>query len=239
MRSSNMVSKLFLPMIALSAPITANAQSNNNISGEIIVTAQRASGDFYSDEQTVIGLRRQADSAVQTVQINSDSRDEVTRKKEIRAMLQSAIQRASAAGVELVSGELELAPITLSSYEDLIFTKGNRPDTSVLSFYVKAKLAGSTGGAQTKIDNFVKSVPASGRALMEKQGNLTLTIINPDQYRDEIVKLIAKESLKNASYFGPDYGVEVGGLNEELNWSQVSGTEVFLYIPYRFTIKPK
>lgn len=225
-------------MAALCAS-AANAQNNSNIDAEIVVTGTRQSADYFDDDQTVIGLRKQADSAVQSVTIMSDSRDETTRKAEIHAMLSSAIQRAGNGGVQLVTGDFELAPLTAANYKDLIFSKSNRPDTSQISFYVKSKLAGSTGSAQDRIDNFIKSVPPSGRALMEKQGRLTLTIINPDQYRDEIVQLIAAEAKKNASYFGPDYGVEVGGLNEQLYWSQVSGTEVFLYIPYRFSIRPK
>ena len=227
---------------SVSAPVAAqnaDAQNNSNIDAEIVVTGSRQSADYYDDDQTVIGLRKQADSAVQNVTIMSDSRDEVTRKAEIHAMLSSAIQRAGNSGVQLVTGDFELAPLTATNYKDLVFSKSNRPDTSQISFYVKSKLAGSTGSAQDRIDNFIKAVPPSGRALMEKQGRLTLTIINPDQYRDEIVRLIAAEAKKNASYFGPEYGVEVGGLNEQLYWSQVSGTEVFLYIPYRFSIRPK
>lgn len=222
-------------MAAAATPILAQDEAM----GEIVVTAQRTSGAYYEDEQPVIGLRRAADSAVQTVLLTSDSRDEATRKREIHAMLEGAINRASAAGVVLVDGDFELLPVTLANYKDLIFGNGNRPDTSQLSFYVKAKLAGSTGSAQTRIDNFIKAVPPSGRALLEKQGGLTLTIINPDQYRDQIVKLVAAESLKYAGYFGNDYGVDVAGLDSEIKWAQASGTEVFLYIPYRFSIKPK
>jgi hypothetical protein len=221
------------------AALPSAAQDNSNVAGEIIVTAQRASADYLDDEQPVLGLRKQADSAVQSVQINSDSREEATRKREIHAMLESAINRASGAGVQLVTGDFDLVSVTLANYKELIFRNGNRPDMSTVSFYVKSKLAGSTGSAQGRIDTFIKSVPASGRSLMEKQGGLTLTIINPDQYRESIVKLIASESLKYASYFGPDYGVEVVGLNEQLSWAQASGTEVFLYIPYRFVVKPK
>jgi hypothetical protein len=217
----------------------ATAQDNSNIAGEIVVTAQRASGAYLDDAQPVIGLRRTADSAVQSVEINSDSREEAERKREIHAMLEAAINRASAAGVELVTGNFQLEPITLANYRNLIFQRGARPDTSLVTFYVKSKLAGSTGSAQTRIDSFIKGVPASGRSLMEKRGGLTLTIINPDQYRDGIVKLIAAEGRKYAAMFGPDYGVEVSGLSEQLSWAQASRTEVFLYLPYRFSVRPK
>src|SRR3990167_1314497 len=196
-------------------------KDDSNIRGEVVVTGQRASADYLSDEQTVVGLRRPADSAIQPVKFTSDSRG------------------ADAAGVEIVTGEFELTRVTLANYRDLAFRGGARPDTSEIAVYVKAKLGGSVGSAQSRIDNFVKAVPAEGRALMERRGALTLTIINPDQYRPEIVKLVAAEALKTAGAFGADYGVEVAGLNEQLIWAQASATEVFLYIPYRFTVRPK
>ena len=230
-----------LTILAVTSALStaAFAQDNSNIAGEIVITAQRGSAVYLDDAQPVIGLRRTADSAIQSAEINSDSREEDVRKREIHAMLEAAINRATDAGVELVTGDFQLKPITLANYRELIFQRGIRPDTSLVSFYVKSKLAGSTGTAQSRIDAFIKGVPATGRALMEKRGGLTLTIINPDQYRDAIVKLIAAESRKYAGFFGPDYGVEVTGLSEQLSWAQASGTEVFLYIPYRFSIKPK
>jgi len=224
---------------ALAGAMPAAAQDNSNIQGEVVVTAQRASADYLSDEQTVVGLRRAADSAIQPVKFTSDSRDEDMRKREIHAMLEAAIRRADGAGVELVTGDFELAKITLGNYKDLAFSRGARPDTSEIGLFVKAGLAGSVGSAQGRIDAFIKGVPPSGRALIEKRGGITLTIINPDQYRDPIVKLVAAEALKAAAAFGPDYGVEVAGLNEQLIWAQASATEVFLYIPYRFSVRPK
>lgn len=229
----------FLIGVLLAGALPTVAEAQDGGLGEVIVTAQRTSSEYFSDEQPVIGLKRQADSAVQPVTISSDSRDESTRKREIQSMIASALQRASSSGVELVTGDFELVPVTTATYRELVFSGGNRPDTSLVNLMVKAKLAGSTGGAQKRIDDFIKSVPPDGRSLMEKKGHLTLTIINPDQYRDEIVKLVAVDAKRYAGYFGSDYGVEVSGLNEQLAWSQVSNVEVFLYIPYRFTIKPK
>lgn len=226
-------------LAALVGVASSSSAAAQDALGEIIVTARRASADYFSDDKTVIGLRRPADSALQAVVISSDSRDEDVRKREIHAMMESALRRSAAADVVLVTGDFELEKISLENYKDLPFGRGSRADTSTVNFYVKSKLAGSTGGAQGRIDSFIKGVAPSGRSLLEKQGDLTLTIVNPDQYRDQIIKLIAAESLKYAGFFGPDYGVEIGGLNEQLSWAQASGTEVFLYIPYRFSIKPK
>jgi hypothetical protein len=104
---------------------------------------------------------------------------------------------------------------------------------------IKVKLAGSTVAAEQKFVAFVKSVPVTGRGAIDKTGSLTLTIINPDQYRDTIVKMVADHARSYAAYFGPDYAVQINGIDGQVSWSQVSGTEVFLYMPYRYTIVPK
>ncbi|MEY4269918.1 MAG: hypothetical protein RLZZ58_1134 [Pseudomonadota bacterium] len=235
-----MKKQLLIGVLLLATAMPLAAQDNGNL-GEVIVTASRNSVDFYQDEQPVIGLRRRADSAVQLVAVTSDSRDFAMRKQEIHAMLESAIKRAGAAGVQLVTGEVTLEPMTLANYRERLFEPGNRTDTNQVSFYVKVPLGqdSTINNAQDRIEAFIKGVPASGRSLLEKRQDMTLTIIDPDQYRDAVVKLVAAESLKYAGMFGPDYGVTVSGLHQELSWAQTSGTEVFLYIPYSFSILPK
>lgn len=225
-------------LLAAAAPLAAQASNAVDI-GEVVVTAQRTSQGFYQQNRPVVGLRRQADSAVMSIQISSDSRDEAERKREIQAVLAAALDRAPGAGVELVTGNFELVPVTRASAKDLAYSGAGRPDTSRVVLMVKAKLAGSTLAAQQRIDAFVKSVPRSGRGLLEPWGGLSLTIVNPDQYRDAIVKLVAEHANRYAAMFGPDYRVTVSGIDGEVNWSQVSGTEVFLYIPYKYSIVAK
>lgn len=207
--------------------------------GEIIVTANRMSGGYAQENRPVVGLRRQADSAVMTISISSDSRDEAVRKREIHTMLLAAMDRAAQAGVELVTGNFELRPVTRANYQELPLVWAGRVDTSKVDIMVKVKLAGSTVAAAERIDAFVKSIPKNGRGAIDKASGLTLTIINPDQYREAIIKLVAEDARTQAAIFGADYAVQVSGIDGQLFWSQVSGTEVFLYIPYRYTIVPK
>lgn len=208
--------------------------------GEIVVTAQRSSGEYFSDEAPVIGLTRKADFAVQSVIVTSDSRDKDMREREIFGMIENAIKRAPGAGVELAMGDLQLVPLTMTNHRMLSITPWDRPDTGKTYFYIKTRFGDETGNsAQDRLRAFIKNIPPVGRSQMQASGNLTMSIVNPDQYRDDIVRLIAKESLRYAGYFGPEYGVQVTGLNEALSWSQASATEVFLYIPYRFTVAPK
>jgi hypothetical protein len=218
----------------------ALAQDSSNIRGEVRVSSTRGSGDGYFKESVpVIGLRRLADGAIQDILVTSDSRDSEVRRKEIHAMLEAAIRKADAAGVELVTGSFELTPVTLANYRELPLRMGRRSDTSEVAVVVKTKLAGPADSALKRIDGFIKAVPATGRSLVEKNGAMQLTIINPDQYRGPVVQLIAEESRRTSNAFGADYGVTVSGLDRHLVWNQASENEVFLYIPYSFTVLPK
>ena len=108
--------------------------------------------------------------------------------------------------------------------------------TARVRLKVKTKLDGSIGNAQQRIDRFVKGVPASGRSEIEQTGGLALTIVKPEQYRDEIYRRIAEGAKHALGFYGPDYNLEVTGLSNEIAWEQVGNTEVFVYIPYSFTI---
>jgi hypothetical protein len=231
------------PFLAASLAVIAVPASAQNAKapalGEVIVTGNRLNAGYAQENRPVIGLRREADSAVRMISFSSDSRDEATRKKEIHTMLAAAMDRAAAAGVELVVGNFELTPVTKANYQELPLVWAGRVDTSKADVMVKVKLAGSTTSAEQRIDAFVKNLSRSGRGAIDATGGLTLTIINPDQYRDAIVKLVAEDARSRAAIFGPDYAVQVSGIDGQIFWSQISGTDVFLYIPYRYTVVPK
>jgi hypothetical protein len=232
------ISLVLIMLASLAAPALAQ-QSNAPTLGEVVVTGNRLNARYAEQNRPVIGLRRPADSALIQVAISSDARDLAVRKREIHDMLLSAIDRAAASGVELVTGAFELGLVTKANYLDLPFVGAGRIDTSKVDLYVKTKLAGSATGATQKLTAFVKSLPKSGRGAIEHYSVMTLTIVNPDQYREAIVKLVAEDARQNAAVFGPDYAVQVSGIDGQISWSQVSPTDVFLYIPYRYTIVPK
>lgn len=216
-----------------------------------------------SPNPPVIGLRRMADSAVRNIEIVSDSREAGMRKREVQAMLLDAIDRAKRDGFNLVTGQFELVEVTRANWQDQfpgLAGKANAAtdeddededdeddaapaafeddgSTATVRLKVKTKLDGSIGNAQQKISAFVKSVPANGRAQIQQKGGLALTIINPEQYRDEIYRRIAAGAKQAVSFYGPEYGLDVTGLDQGIAWKQVSNTEVFLYIAYGFSIR--
>ncbi|MEY2926216.1 MAG: hypothetical protein RL367_693, partial [Pseudomonadota bacterium] len=174
--------------------------------GEIVVTAMRrqTQAPVVTERRPVIGLKRQADSAVRTIEIVSDSREEDMRKREVQAMLLDAIDRAKRDGMFLVTGQFELVEVTRANWQDqfpgLAKKEGvdddeedddadddedNKPlpafeddgNTTTIRLKVKTKLEGSIDSALQKIKRFVKTVPATGRSKIEQKGGLALTII--------------------------------------------------------------
>lgn len=235
--------------------VTGSRISNANLNS---ISPVNALG-FVSASPPVIGLKRQADSAVRNIEIMSDSRDVDMRRREVQAMLLDAIDAAKQKGFSLVTGSLELTEITRANWQDQFPELAGKPKAddddddydddsgeepgyeddggnTFIRLKVKTSLDGSINNAQQKIAGFIKGVPATGRSLIEPQGGLLLTIKNPDQYRDEIYKRIAEGAKHAASFYGPDYGLEVQGLDQDIAWQQVSNTELFLYIPYTFKV---
>lgn len=238
------------------------ALSQDSGEGEIIVTGTRISGPTavaVVEQRPVIGLKRQADSAVRRIEIVSDSREADLRQREVQAMLLAALDRAQREGMSLVTGHYEVVEVTRDNWRDAFPALAGRPaededdddddeddkpepgfeddgSTATVRLLVKTRLEGSIASAQQKITAFVKAVPATGRSQIEQKGGLALTIINPDQYRDEIYRLVAAGAKHAASFYGEDYSVTVTGLNRDVGWAQVSNTEIFLYIPYSFTV---
>ncbi|MCP5145570.1 MAG: hypothetical protein H6978_12255 [Gammaproteobacteria bacterium] len=244
----------------------------------IVVTGSRISGYGRDgivpvvEPRPVIGIRRQADSAIRNVEITSDSLDEGMRRREVRAMLLDAIDRAERQGFNIVTGQFTVTDVTRANWQDLFpdLARGSASDYSdddeswqndddddddyddeedarptfeddgrktILRLMVKTKLEGTIDEAARKITAFVKSVPETGRSQMKQRGAMALTIIKPEQYRDEIYRMVAEGAQHAVSFYGPEYGLEVSGLGGSVAWEQVSDTELFVFIRYNFVVR--
>jgi hypothetical protein len=231
--------KIIAMAIALGAGMPALAQ---DLSGsEIVVTGARREADGYDASIPAIGMRKVADFAVQEVMVAGDTRESARRRDEIFAMIRGAIERAGgSSGIELATGEMVVEPLTLANYRNLTLVSDGRPDTDRTSFLVKTRMSanGDAKAALDRIDAFIKSVPAVGRAEIKRSGDLTLSIVAPDQYRGKIVDLVAADARATAARLGPEYAVESRGLDRPVEWSRASLTEVFLYLPYSYSVIP-
>ncbi|WP_152616636.1 TonB-dependent receptor [Sphingomonas sp. ERG5] len=215
---------------------------------EVIVTAQRRgynnndasySNGIVATSRPIINLKRTADYAVQTVRVVGDARDGKTRRDDLRATIRNMIAGAGKAGVELATGDYVLAPLTLASYETLSFAGDGRPDTDQTSFLVKVRLTPGMdiGAAKAQIARFVAAVSTVGRSQVSAMGDLTLSVVNPDQYRGQIIDLIAADAAASAAKFGTGSGVDVTGLDRPVEWARGGPTEVFLFLPSTYTVR--
>ncbi|HEX4847300.1 MAG TPA: TonB-dependent receptor [Novosphingobium sp.] len=215
-----------------------NAISEGNM--EVIVTAQRRDAEDYSSEIPAIGLVRKADFAVVTVSVMGDSRDRLERQNEIYAMVRGAIEAAPRAGVELAYGARTLEPLTMANYKDLSLRNDSRPDSQRVTFLAKVPLAGTDAKtAEQRIATFIKSVKPVGRALMERSGEMQLSIVAPDKYRGQVADLIIADAKAMGEKLGPDYSIQIEGLNRPVEWARAGLSEVMIYIPYRLVVGRK
>ena len=207
--------------------------------GEVMVTSNRNGAPYAQQDRPVVGLRRTADAAVMSFTVTSDTRDPETRKQEIHTVLLAAIDKAATSGFEIVSGAFRVEAVTRENYQSLLLQPAGRVDTSQVRVLVKAKLAGTAAETAARLQRFIGSLRGAGRATAEDGGGWTLTVVNPDQYRDAIISLVAEDARHNAALFGSDFTFNITGIDGQVAWSQISSTEVFLYIPYRYSIVPK
>lgn len=246
------VTRSLLPLVLLASACPAWAQNEGS---EIIVTAMRRLHPGDDEDAirvkaiplpvpaSVQMLRRHADFAVQQVVVVSDSLDEKERRREIQAMTRNALGQAGKSGVVLATGELVVEPLTLANYGELDIDAYDDDDTDgqALKFLVKVPL---TPGADAKaalasIDKYLKAVPAVGRAQIKPYSELTLSVVNPEQYRGAIIDLVARDTAATSARFGQGYGVEVTGLDRPVQWQRASLTEVQLYLPATSTVRPR
>lgn len=227
---------LSLALASLAPPALAQIESR-----EIVVTGTRRDSDDYDATMPITALRRVADFAVQEVKVVGDTRDAAKRHDEIYAMIRGAIGSAGASGVELATGDYIVEPLTLANYRNLSLANDGRPDTDRATFLVKARLGAGIDAkaALARITKFIAAVPAVGRAEMRAAGDLTLSVVDPDQYRGQIIDLIAADAAATSAKFGPGYGVEVDGLDRPVEWARAGLTEVFLYLPSKYKIRPR
>lgn len=233
--------RIFLSVCLACAVWPAAAMAEDDGMAEVIVTATRRDSDGFDERVPAVGLKRIADFAVQEVSITGDTRDAGKRIAEVYQMIENAIRLAPKHGVQLAYGQRTVEPLTMQNYKTLALSGAGRPDTSRAVFLIKVPLGGTMSGvvAEKKIAEFIKAVEPVGRAEFGNADDLTLSVVAPDQYRGAVADAIAADARTMAAKLGPDYGVEIEGLNRPVEWTRASLSEVLLYIPYKLVVVPK
>ena len=225
-------------MLALVEPAAAQ---------EVIVTGQR--GDFANapggyvgivlPSRPVITLTRPADYVVFGIRVAGDTRDQTQRRADLLATIRGAIGAAGRSGVELATGQYLLEPLTPAGLGNLPFGSDGRPDTDQTNFLAKVRIAPGMDltMARARIDQFITAVKPVGRSTISVSFGPMLSMVRPDQYRAQIIDLIAQDAAQSAARFGPNYGVDVSGLDRPVEWTRAGPLEVFLYLPAAYVVR--
>lgn len=234
--------RIFVAGLALLAAFAGPAAAQ-----EVVITASR--GEFANapngyvgivlPSRPVITLTRTADYVVFGINVQGDERDSTRRRADLLATIRAAIAAAGGAGVELATGQYVLQPLTAADVGNLPLSGAGRPDTDQTSFLVKVRVAPGIDltSARTRTDGFLRGVKRVGRTTMSVTFGPTLSMIQPDQYRAQIIDLIAADAAASAAKFGPTYGVEVAGLDRPVEWTRAGPIDVFLYLSAAYTVR--
>jgi hypothetical protein len=206
---------------------------------EIVVTASSKEGGRIPGTS----LKRPGDFILLEVTVRNDSRDAETRKKEIYDTLRAVIAAANKdQSIELsVIGDNSLVlPLKLDS-ATLVLTRDKLPDTSVTTISVKTRIPGRVGNSSAlvaKLKDFVSGIKPVGRTLIDKDGDVEISIVNPAQYRDRVIELFAEDVKKVTSALGPDYKVVAHGIDSPIQWVRSGMLEVSIFAPYGYDVLP-
>jgi hypothetical protein len=214
---------------------------------EIVVTAARYQERYEEDVIPHVAVTRRADFLVARVEIESDSRDLEPRRAELVQTVNEIERRARAGGPVSVAlleesdedaGDTRVKPFSAAAAMSQIGA-GSRPDTSRLALLLRTPIqqADTLASAEARLDAFVRALPKPGRIAVTT-GDAELTIVNPGQYRTQVVSAVAADAQRILTALGPGYGVSIDGLEKRIAWRRSSDLELTLYIPHHIAVAP-
>jgi hypothetical protein len=227
---------VLLMLVSLCAGVV---QAQDHSLEEVVVTGSLSDGPRIPGTS----LKRPGDFILLQVAMTNDSRDADLRKKEIYDTLRAVIAAAERdRSIELsVIGDNNLVlPLRLDS-ATLVLGRDKLPDTSTTTISVKTRIPSTVGNSSAlvaKLKDFVSGIKPVGRTLIDKDGDLEISIVNPTQYRDRVIELFAADVRKVTSALGQDYKVIARGIDAPIQWVRAGMLEVAIFVPYGYDVLP-
>ena len=215
---------------------------------EIIVTATKRMSYSKNGIQSTPGITmiKKGDFLLMDITVENDSRDYKDRYREIRTTIEAILEAAEDAPkieLSIVSDNNIVRPLTLGNFDDGLRGAG-RPDTS--RAFIKAKTAipkqvdDSYALVKTLTDfaDSLDEIETAGRSTIDYDEDVTVSIIDPQQYRPELVKIIIADINGVKSALGNDYKAVVSGLDQGMTWSRSGDLNLAFALPYSYEIVP-
>ncbi|MFP3942715.1 MAG: hypothetical protein ACLFWF_02410 [Alphaproteobacteria bacterium] len=205
----------------------------------IIVTGSRV----VIEEMPGVVLKRNGDYLLLPVTVVNDSRLKNQRHDEIFKTLRKLLKSARQAGgieIGVIVDERFVRPLTDDNYKIDLVENEQRPDTSRATIRVSAPLNQSSdpGKLIAKLASFVENAQVVGRTELRAEDEVEVSILNPGQYRDEIIRLVVEDVKRVTAALGEDYRIRLAGIDRQVKWVRSGLAEVTLYVPYGYEVLP-
>jgi len=183
-----------------------------------------------------VTLKKQADKLLLVLTLENDSREWSLREKEIKLTVERLIKAAEATEDFRILSDRK--PIGMGDLDRLeIDAVVGKADTSTCELLLKTPLKPGED-AQDKIDRmeaFADQVEVEGRTIVES-GAIGLSVEDPQQYRKQIIGMIAEDYKFILGTFDGNFQILVHGLNQRIQWERSSVSELDLYIDYEYEV---
>lgn len=215
--------------------VAAYAQMND----EIVVTATRRSNTKLPS----VYYTRRGDFLLLQVEIESDDRSASERLKELTNTIESFVEAAKADGeisLSFIDEGNFVRALTPALYEDAI-SYGNRPDTSIARVQIKTAIPDDINDAfalSRKLLAFVEGIDETGRVTISTEDAVTISVVNPAQYRKDVVRVIIDDVNNVTAALGPEYRVILEGLDKPMSSFRSGDLSLSFYLPYQYIVIP-
>jgi hypothetical protein len=206
---------------------------------EVMVTGTRRVGEPVVALPAVT-IRKRADFLIQAVEISNDTRDAKSRRDETYQTLRGLVQAsARVPGLSLAFQKGVLIPITEKDYQIPLVNEGSRDDTSHVIVYVKLALTPQTDVSQAinTLEAFIRDGKMVGRTALDSQGEVALSVVNPERYRGEVIAAIAQSVKDLRNSLGDRCRINLGDFSRRLQWQRSEVSELTLYLPYELKVE--
>ncbi|MEO1492410.1 MAG: hypothetical protein AAFV19_09700 [Pseudomonadota bacterium] len=191
-----------------------------------------------------VRLIRAGDSLLLAVRLLNDAIEPDRRREELRQTLSNMLDAAGkdqTLELSVVDPEGFVAPLT--EVDQSISILGSREQRGMSHIDIRLKTTIPDDAVDGKalvnrLRGFVNSTETVGRTVVNATGAVDISILNPEQYRGDVIKLITAEIKLITTELGDDYKVVLQDLERPLEYRRVGIIDLELYIPYRFQIIP-
>lgn len=240
MRRSILASAALLLSLSLLLPDPSYAQD------EIIVTGSRMARTATlkaSGGAPGVTIVKRGDFMLLEVNIESDARERSERLAEIDSTIAAFLEAANKDGaieMSIIEQGTTVRRLTQSNYMQGV-SFGGRPDTSVARIRVKTAIPDEVENSAeiaTKLSRFVDSIEEKGRISISTNGGTAVSVVDPYQYREEVVTAVIKEINAIRDALGGNHVVIIEGLDRQVYWDRQGDIDLAFSLPYTYDIIP-